>query len=142
MPVRKANAIWKGKIGDGEGTMSFGSGAFEGAFSVPSRFEDGKGTNPEELIAAAHAGCFSMSLSAGLTRAGYTPESINTTAQVHIEKLEEGWRITLIELYTEAKAPDVEESEFLELAKSAKENCPVSQALSSTKITLEAKLLT
>lgn len=142
MPVRKANAIWKGKIGDGEGTMSFGSGAFEGAFSVPSRFEDGKGTNPEELIAAAHAGCFSMSLSAGLTRAGYTPESINTTAQVHIEKLEEGWRITLIELYTEAKAPDVEESEFLELAKSAKENCPVSQALSSPKITLEAKLLT
>lgn len=141
MPVRKANAVWKGRIGDGEGRMSFGSGAFEGAFSVPSRFEDGEGTNPEELIAAAHAGCFSMSLSAGLTRAGYTPEEINTTAQVHIEKLPAGWRITLIELHCEAKAPGVEEAEFMELAADAKANCPVSQALSAPEITLTAKLL-
>ncbi|MEK6256798.1 MAG: OsmC family protein [Chloroflexota bacterium] len=141
MPVRKASAVWKGTIGNGEGSMSLGSGAFEGKYSVPSRFEDGEGTNPEELIAAAHAGCFSMSLAAGLTRAGFKPDNINTTAQVHIEKLEEGWRITLIELQTEAKVPGVEEAQFAELATSAKENCPVSQALSSPKITLEAKLL-
>ena len=127
MPVRQATAVWKGTIGDGEGKMAFGSGAFEGSYSVPSRFEDGEGTNPEELIAAAHAGCFSMALSAGLTRAGYKPEDINTTAKVHIEKQDEGWRITLIELETEAAIPGIGEEEFAEQAAGAKENCPVSQ---------------
>ncbi|MCH7481053.1 MAG: OsmC family protein [Chloroflexi bacterium] len=141
MPVRTAKAVWKGSLGDGQGTMSFGSGAYEGAYSVPSRFEDGEGTNPEELIAAAHAGCFSMALSAALTKAGFPPEQINTSAEVHLDKLEEGWRITLIELRTEAKAPSVEEAKFMELAAGAKENCPVSQALSSPKITLDAKLI-
>lgn len=141
MPIRTAEAIWKGSLRDGQGSMSFGSGAYQGAYSVPSRFEDAEGTNPEELIAAAHAGCFSMALSAGLSAARHPPEQINTSAKVHLDKLEEGWRITLIELQTEAKVPGLEEAQFLELATSAKENCPVSQALSSPKITLEAKLL-
>jgi osmotically inducible protein OsmC len=141
MPVRTAQAVWKGKLSDGQGTMSFGSGAYEGAYSVPSRFEEGEGTNPEELIAAAHAGCFSMALSAGLSSAGHSPEQINTSAKVHLNKLDEGWRITLIELQTEATVPGLEEAQFMELADNAKENCPVSQALSSPKITLEAKLL-
>lgn len=141
MPIRTAEAIWKGSLRDGQGSMSFGSGAYQGAYSVPSRFEDAEGTNPEELIAAAHAGCFSMALSAGLSAAGHPPEQINTSAKVHLDKLEEGWRITLIELQTEAKVPGLEEAQFMELADSAKENCPVSQALSSPKITLEAKLL-
>lgn len=141
MPVRTAEAVWKGSLRDGQGSMSFGSGAYEGAYSVPSRFEEGEGTNPEELIAAAHAGCFSMALSAGLSSAGHAPEQINTSATVHLDKLEEGWRITLIELQTEAKVPGLEEAQFLELANGAKENCPVSQALAGPKITLEAKLL-
>ena len=141
MPVRTAQAVWNGSLGAGQGTMSFGSGAYEGAYSVPSRFKDGEGTNPEELIAAAHAGCFSMALSAELTSAGFPPEQINTSADVHIDKLEAGWRITLIELKTEAKAPGIEEANFMELAAGAKENCPVSQALSSPKITLDAKLI-
>ena len=141
MPVRTAKAVWNGSLGDGQGTMSFGSGAYEGAYSVPSRFEDGEGTNPEELIAAAHAGCFSMALSAALTKAGFPPEQINTSAEVHLDKLEEGWRITLIELRTVAKVTNVAEAKFMELAAGAKENCPVSQALSSPKITLDAKLI-
>lgn len=141
MPVRKANAIWKGSIGDGQGKMAFESGAFEGAYSVPSRFEEGEGTNPEELIAAAHAGCYSMALSAELTSAGHPPDEINTSASVHINKLEEGWRITLIELSTKAQVPGIEQEEFLEHAQTAKVNCPVSQALSGPEITLEAKLL-
>lgn len=141
MPVRTAEAVWKGALADGQGSMSFGSGAYVGAYSVPSRFEEGEGTNPEELIAAAHAGCFSMALSAGLSSAGYPPEQINTSAQVHLDKLDEGWRITLIELHTEAKVPGLEEAQFMELAGSAKENCPVSQALAGPQITMEAKLL-
>jgi osmotically inducible protein OsmC len=141
MPIRTAQAEWKGSIGSGEGRMSFGSGAWEGAYSVPSRFEEGEGTNPEELIAAAHAGCFSMSLSAGLTRAGKPPETINTTAKVHIEKQEAGWRITLIELATKAVVPGISVEDFQEQANLAKENCPVSQALASPQITLQAELL-
>lgn len=142
MPARSANAVWEGTIGQGKGTMSMASGAYQGPFSVPSRFEDGEGTNPEELIAAAHAGCFSMAFSAGLTGAGYTPTKIETTATVHINKLEEGWRITLIELHTEAEIPGIEDTEFQELAAAAKQNCPVSKALGGVdEITLEAKLV-
>lgn len=142
MPVRSAQAVWKGSIGSGEGRMSFGSGAWEGSYSVPSRFEDGDGTNPEELIAAAHAGCFSMALSAGLTRAGSPPDEIDTHAKVHIEKQEAGWRITLIELETKALVPGISAEEFQEQAQAAKENCPVSQALASPEIKLQAELLT
>lgn len=142
MPVRSSNAVWKGSIGEGEGTIAFGSGAYEGSYSVPSRFEDGAGTNPEELIAAAHAGCYSMALSAGLTGNGTPPTKIETTAKVHIEKQEVGWRIVKIELHTEAEVPGIDEAAFMEKAEDAKKNCPVSQALASVpEITLDAKLV-
>lgn len=142
MAVRSSNAVWQGSIGEGNGTMSFGSGAYEGSYNVPSRFENGEGTNPEELIAAAHAGCFSMSLAAGLTRNGTPATKISTTASVHIEKLEEGWRIVKIDLVTEAEVPDIDEETFLEKAQAAKEGCPVSTALAAVpEITLDAKLV-
>ena len=121
--------------------MRFGSGAYEGAYSAGSRFEEAQGTNPEELIAAAHAGCFSMALSAGLTRAGFPPEEIATQASVHLEKLDAGWRITRIELKTQAKVPGITAEAFQGQASQAKENCPVSQALASPEISLEAELL-
>ncbi len=136
MPTRKANAEWNGNLQDGDGTMKFGSGAFEGAYSFKSRFKDGVGTNPEELIGAAHAGCYSMALSNELDQAGYTPDSVNTQAKVTLK--EEG--ITRVNLKVEASVPDIEESEFLEIAQEAKENCPVSQALSTVDIKLEASL--
>lgn len=130
MPApRTANAVWEGSIGDGKGTMAFGSGAYEGSYSVPSRFEDAEGTNPEELIAAAHAGCFSMALSAALTRAGSPPNRIETTAAVHIEKVGEGWEITRIDLTTEADVPGLDDADFQQYAQGAKDNCPVSKAL-------------
>jgi len=142
MPVRSAKAVWEGSIGKGEGKMLMASGAYEGPFSVGSRFENEEGTNPEELIAAAHAGCFSMALSSGLTKAGLAPTRINTEAKVHIDKLEEGWRITEIELHVEAQVPGIEEAAFMEQAEAAKLGCPISNALAAVpSITLHAKLL-
>ena len=142
MPVRSAKAVWEGSIGQGNGKMMMASGAYEGPFSVGSRFEEEAGTNPEELIAAAHAGCFSMALSSGLTQNGTPPDQIHTEAKVHIEKLEEGWRITEIELFTEAKVPGVDEATFMEKAEAAKAGCPISNALAAVpKITLQATLL-
>ena len=141
MPTRSANAVWEGKLQNGHGTMKLGSGAFEGEYSFPSRFESGKGTNPEELIGAAHAGCFSMAFAAALGQAGYTPERVQTEAKVHLEKVGEGFKITKIELETEANIPNIDESEFQEQAQAAKKNCPVSQALTGTEITLNAKLM-
>jgi osmotically inducible protein OsmC len=120
--------------------MKLGSGAYEGAFSFASRFENGIGTNPEELIGAAHAGCFSMALSFMLEQAGFPPERVHTTARVHIDKAGEGFRITSVELETEAKIPGIDEKKFLEQAEAAKKGCPVSQALAGTGITLKAKL--
>ena len=141
MPVRSSQARWEGSIGAGSGTMSFGSGAYEGAYSAPSRFEDAEGTNPEELIAAAHAGCFSMALAAALTRGGSPPTRIDTTASVHLEKVGEGWEITKIALSTSAEVPGLEDADFQSVALVAKENCPVSKALKSVaEVTLEAKL--
>lgn len=140
MAVRKAEAVWQGGLRDGRGRVKLGSGAFEGDYSFPSRFEEGKGTNPEELIGAAHAGCFSMALSAGLGRAGYTPKRIATTAQVHLEKSGEGFAITRIELRTEAQVPGIDAAAFAKQAEEAKRGCPVSKALAGTSITLEAKL--
>jgi len=102
MPVRTADAQWEGSLQDGKGTVRLGSGAFEGQYSFASRFEEGTGTNPEELIAAAHAGCFSMALSAGLSRAGHVPDRVHTTAKVHLDKGDAGFRISAIELDTEA----------------------------------------
>lgn len=138
MPVRKASAVWEGDIAKGQGTMSFGQ--FSGKYSVGSRFEENPGTNPEELLGAAHAGCFSMALSAGLTRAGFKPKKIETQATVHIEKVGEGWQITRIELRTEADVPGIDEGTFQEHAQGAKGGCPVSKALSVSDISLEAKL--
>ena len=141
MPVRNAEAEWTGTVTEGNGKVKLGSGAFEGAYSFKSRMEDGAGTNPEELLGAAHAGCFSMALSAQLTRAGITPKRIHTKAKVRFDKVEAGFAITRIDLETEAEVPGVDEATFQEHAKSAKENCPVSKALAGTEIHLQAKLL-
>src|SRR5687767_10602111 len=127
MPVRQADAVWNGGLKDGKGTIKLGSGAFSGSYSFGTRFEDGKGTNPEELIAAAHAGCFSMALSAGLGKAGFTPESIQTNAKVHLEKQGEGFAITRIDLVTEAKIPNIDQATFKKHADDAKAGCPVSK---------------
>lgn len=140
MPVRTANAAWEGTLQEGNGTMKFGSGAFEGQYSFSSRFEEGTGTNPEELIGAAHAGCFSMALSGSLGRAGYTPTRIATTAKVHLVKGDAGFSITKIELHTEAVVPEISESDFMEQAETAKANCPVSRALGGVEIELYASL--
>lgn len=141
MPVRTAEAEWKGKLIDGQGSMKLGSGAFEGAYSFTSRFEEGKGTNPEELIAAAHAGCFSMALSGILGDAGFEPKSIKTTAKVSILKVGDGFEIKKSELSTVADVPGIDEATFLEKANAAKAGCPVSKVLAGAEITLQAKLV-
>jgi osmotically inducible protein OsmC len=141
MPVRSAEAVWEGDLQGGKGIMSFGSGAFEGQYSFSSRFEEGTGTNPEELIAAAHAGCFSMALSAALARAGHAPTRVHTTARVRLEKVGEGFSITRSELTCEAEVPGVDEETFRSTAEGAKANCPVSRALGAIEITLDAKLV-
>jgi osmotically inducible protein OsmC len=121
--------------------MGFGSGAFEGAYSAKSRFEEGEGTNPEELIAAAHAGCFSMALSLVLGGAGHEPESIETEAEVSIQKAGDGFEINRIVLTTAGRVPGIDEDEFRRHAEAAKQGCPVSKALASVpEITLEARL--
>ena len=140
MPIRNAEATWNGKLKDGKGTLKSESGAVEGAYSFSSRFEQGKGTNPEELIGAAHAGCFSMAFSLLLEQAGYNPERIHTRAKVHIDKKGEGFKITLIELNTNAVVPDIDEETFQAQAKAAKNDCPVSQALKGIEIKLTASL--
>jgi lipoyl-dependent peroxiredoxin len=138
MLTRTANAVWEGTLKDGKGTMNVGSGAFDGPYSFASRFGDGKLTNPEELLGAAHAGCFSMALSLALVKAGFTPQRINTTATVHLDT--ENLRIAAIDLDTKARVPGINEEEFLEHAEWAKHNCIVSQALKGTEIRLQAKL--
>ena len=140
MPVRNAEAEWNGSIMDGNGSMRLGSGAFEGAYSFKSRMEEGTGTNPEELIGAAHAGCFSMAFSAALGKAGFEPKSIRTKAAVRFDKVEGGFAITKIDLTTEAEIPEIDEEKFQEIARGAKENCPVSKALAGTEINLQANL--
>jgi osmotically inducible protein OsmC len=138
MPVRNASAVWEGTLKDGKGRMKFGT--YEGPYSFASRFESGQGTNPEELIGAAHAGCFSMALSARLVKAGYSPKSISTSARVHLDKVGEGFKITISELSTEAEVPGIDEKKFLEEAEEAKRGCPVSQALTGVEVKLQAKL--
>jgi osmotically inducible protein OsmC len=138
MTTRTASAEWKGTLKEGAGSMRLGSGAYEGPFTFASRFESGKGTNPEELVGAAHAGCFSMFLSALLSGAGFTPTRIHTSAAVH---LGEGPTLNLIELNTEAVVPNITEAAFLEHAENAKKNCPISKALAGPEIRLTAKLL-
>lgn len=140
MPVRKADAVWNGGLRDGDGTMKMESGAYEGRYSFGSRFEESPGTNPEELIAAAHAGCFSMAFSAALGKAGFKPRRVATNASVRIEKVGEGFGITRIDLSTVASVPDIDEARFREIADDAKRNCPVSKALQAVEITLDARL--
>jgi len=140
MAVRTARARWDGSLQEGKGTMSLGSGAFQGQYSFASRFEEGTGTNPEELIAAAHAGCFSMALTAALGRNGFNPESVKTEARVQLLKGEAGFAITRIELDSEARVPGIDEARFQEIADGAKKGCPVSKALAGTEITLNARL--
>src|SRR5688500_13004569 len=141
MPVRSADARWEGPLQSGKGTMRLAGGAYEGPYSFSSRFEEGTGTNPEELIAAAHAGCFSMAFAGGLGRAGHEPVSVQTTAKVQLDKREEGWRVTRIDLVTEAEVPGLDDATFQELAEAAKKGCPISVLLSSVDIGLEAKLI-
>jgi lipoyl-dependent peroxiredoxin len=138
--TRTSEAQWRGDLKGGRGEMKLGSGAYQGAYSFQSRFEQGTGTNPEELIGAAHAGCFSMALSAVLGKEGFEPKRVHTTAGVHLEKQGEGFAITRIDLKTEAEVPGIDESKFQSLANTAKETCPVSKALAATNITLDATL--
>ncbi|MER8412268.1 MULTISPECIES: OsmC family protein [unclassified Mesorhizobium] len=142
MTIREASAKWQGTLKEGSGRLRLGSGVFEGAYSFPSRFENGPGTNPEELIAAAHAGCFSMALSAILGNANHVPTSISTVAKVHLGATAAGPTITRIELETEAEVAGLAEDEFERLAQSAKAGCLVSRALAGvSQITLKATLV-
>jgi osmotically inducible protein OsmC len=141
MAVRRADAVWQGGLKGGKGTMKLGSGAYEGKYSFGSRFEEAPGTNPEELIGAAHAGCFSMALSAGLEKAGHPPTRVATTARVHLSLGEGGAFISRIELACEAEVPGIDAAAFAEQAQVAKKNCPVSKALAAVEITLDAKLV-
>jgi lipoyl-dependent peroxiredoxin len=137
---RKASAVWKGGLKDGKGEFSAPSGVFSHVpYSFKTRFEDAPGTNPEELIAAAHASCFSMALSAQLGAANFTPESINTTANLKLEKGDSGFAITSIHLDVTAKVPNADEAAFQKAAENAKAGCPVSKVLNA-KITMTAKL--
>lgn len=141
MPVRTGDAVWQGDLRGGKGTVRFGSGAYQGAYSFSSRFEQGTGTNPEELIAAAHAACFSMALAGGLAGAGHAPERVHTKASVHIEKVGDSFGITKIELVTEASVPSIDAQAFQAAADAAKKGCPVSKALAAVPISLDAKLV-
>ena len=142
MPTRKAEAQWEGNLAEGSGRLKVGSGAFEGPYSFKSRFEEGQNaTNPEELLGAAHAGCFTMALTAQLSRAGIKPKRIHTEARVKLEKVGEAFSITQIELETEAEIPDVDDATFQKYALDAKQNCPLSKALAATQISMNAKLL-
>ncbi len=140
MPVRTAEAEWKGNLMDGAGEMKLGSGAFSGPYSFRTRFENAPGTNPEELIGAAHAGCFSMALSMILTQAGFPPTRIHTTAKVHLEKQGDGFAIPRIDLDTQAQVPKLDDAGFQKFAQAAKENCPVSKLFRGADIHLNAKL--
>jgi lipoyl-dependent peroxiredoxin len=140
MPARTANARWEGGLKDGKGNMRLGGGAFEGQYSFSSRFEEGAGTNPEELIAAAHAGCYSMALSAGLEKAGYSPNSVETEAKVHLSPADGGFSISRIDLVSSADVPGIDDGAFQQAARAAKEGCPVSKALAAVEITLNATL--
>ena len=139
--IREANARWGGDLRKGSGTMALGSGAFEGRYSFRSRFEDGTGTNPEELIGAAHAGCFSMAFSNMLAQAGHEPTLVQTTARVHIGPIDGKPTINLIELVCEGDVPGIDPETFQKIAGEAKEGCPVSRALASVEITLDANLV-
>ncbi len=142
MPTRTAQAEWKGNLAEGSGNLKVGSGAFDGPYSFKSRFEEGQSaTNPEELLGAAHAGCFTMALAAQLSRERIVPTRIHTEAKVKLEKVGEAFTITRIDLETEAEVPGVDNEKFQKFANDAKQNCPLSKALAATEIHLTARLL-
>lgn len=141
MAIRTADAEWKGDLKGGAGTIRSASGALDGKYSFSTRFEEGKGTNPEELIGAALAGCFSMAFANQLSQAGHVPESVRTTARVHLEKTDKGQTITHIELSTQAKVPGVDAKTFNEKAEAARTTCPISRALGAVQISVDAKLV-
>jgi lipoyl-dependent peroxiredoxin len=141
MPIRSASARWQGTLTEGSGTIKTGKGGYQGNYSFKSRFEEGEGTNPEELIAAAHSGCFSMAFSKGLADAGFTPTSVDTTAKVHLDKTDGGFGVTRIELETVGDVPGIDNDTFQKIAEGAKENCPISRLLSpGAAISLTATL--
>jgi len=142
MPTRTSNAEWQGTLKEGRGHMRFGGGAYDGAFTWASRFSDGGGTNPEELIAAAHAGCFSMALSGDLTKAGFPPKDIRTEAVLHLDTVDGKPTIALIELIVGAEVPGIDDAAFQKIAAGTVEGCPVSRALKAVKITVDATLKT
>ena len=141
MASRTSEAEWRGDLKTGKGDIKLGSGAFSGSYSFRSRFEDGKDTNPEELIAAAHAGCFSMAFANALSTAGHPPTKIHTTANVHFGPVPGGFAISRIDLVTEGSVPGIDAATFQKTAEEAKQNCPVSKALKSVEITLSAKFV-
>ena len=140
MATRRAHARWEGNLKEGHGKVDFGHGAFSAPYSFASRFEDGAGTNPEELLGAAHASCFAMALSLILSEAGFKPEYVDATATVTIRPQDGGFKITRSHLLCEAAIPGIDATTFAQHAEKAKSNCPVSKALSGTEITLEATL--
>jgi osmotically inducible protein OsmC len=140
MLVRTSTAVWEGGLKNGKGKMKIGKGAFDGSYTFASRFESDSGTNPEELLGAAHAGCFSMALALMLEHEGFKPERITTTARVRVDKVGDGYKIVEIDLSTEGVVPGIAEARFLEKAEAAKKGCPVSVALASVDIRLEARL--
>ena len=139
MPIRHAQAQWQGTLKEGSGYVRLESGVYAGPYSWAGRFADGRGTNPEELVGAAHAACFSMALSAGLGKAGFTAESIHTEAAVRLEKVGDGFAITHSDLVCVAKVPGIDDKAFMEIAEQTKSGCPVSKVLNA-KISLSAKL--
>jgi lipoyl-dependent peroxiredoxin len=141
MPTRTAHARWDGSVKTGKGEIDFGNGLFRSDYSFGSRFETGAGTNPEELLGAAHAGCFAMALSLILGEAGFTPDYVDATAHVTVTPQGGGFKVTKSHIVCEAKVPGIDRTAFVKCAEAAKAGCPVSQALAGTEITLEAKLV-
>jgi osmotically inducible protein OsmC len=140
MAVRSSSAVWTGTLKKGLGSVSLGSGTFKGEYSFPSRFEEGKGTNPEELIGAAIAGCYSMALAGALEQAGFVADKVETRAQVHIDKVGDGFTITAIELIVAAVVPRISEKLFLDRVEETRKGCPVARALTGTTISTKASL--
>jgi lipoyl-dependent peroxiredoxin len=141
MTIRKADAVWKGSLREGAGEIALESGAFRGPYTFKARFEEGKETNPEELLGAAHAACFTMALTALVAREKMAPTEIRTTASVHLEQVPGGFSIPKIDLHTRANIPGMTAERFAELAADAKKNCPVSKVLAAAEITLDAALV-
>ncbi len=141
MPGRTSEAVWKGDLQSGSGNVKLGSGAYDGQYSFRSRFEEGTGTNPEELLGAAHAACFSMALAAGLSREGFKVNSIDTTATVHLEKGDAGFGIASIDLVTKGDVEGIDEAKFKEAAEGTKTGCIISRALASVPMTVTATLV-